>query len=166
MNEDPRTPKAEPVPVPDSDRETAPLCEYLALLHRCEDLRRDLEEARETGRRAGDRAWACVAERLFEFAGGWRAESDEMTALQRKLAGLWEEEKIEFCSATGQRVDRIDPEEFEVMGVTPAERPEDDGLIVETFRPLIRRDGRVLLTGRIIVARRAGIVEHNAEDMP
>lgn len=153
----------EPVDVPAACPDgSSPLADYVALLHRLHEAREEAGTARRELAAAADEAWVAVAdavhdaERALRDALGSdeaRAIAHQASRLADRLAALWADRGIRFACATGQRAADLSPEEFEVLTTRGAERPEDDGLVVETWRPAIWRHDALLRTGQIVVAR-------------
>lgn len=158
----PFVPDQGPVAVPARYRGGGPLTDYVALLQRAHELDRELADAREGQANAANEAWAAAAEALRKVEQALRAaldapDRDEAARQGARalghIAALWSEQDIEFRDATGKRVADVSPEEFETLSTRDAERPEEDGRVVETWRPALWRRGALLRPGQIIVAR-------------
>lgn len=115
------------------------LAEYTALLQRLHDARRELRLEQQKRELAEDHAWATV---LDELAGAGLHESIER---------LCRTQGITLVTATGKRVTEVSLGEFDILTTLPAERGEDDGLIVETVRPAMLRTERLVRAGQIVV---------------
>lgn len=152
--------KAKPVALPHGDWSGTPRSDYVSLMQRVNDLQNQLGEARSNCQRADDDACVMLVDRLAELAKLWRESEDGEAmvgsgAIRAWFDGLWKDLGVEVVEATGQRIGQVSLEQFEVMETTPAERDGDDGLIAETWRPLIRRQGRTVRPGRIIVIKKS-----------
>ena len=113
--------------------------ECARLWQRLATLRRELEEERAQRIAAEDRAWLRVVDAL-----------GDRSAL---LADLWSAQEIEFVDATGAHLDALRTGDFETLGSdgTPVEWRE--AIVLETWRPAVRRGGRTIRPGQVVVGR-------------
>jgi len=139
---------------------TTALADYTALLHQLRDLRTELDEAQSARQSAEDAVWLIVADRLAEVEARLRRGlvAPTLEELSRQTVGAMEcltalrtEQELENVTATGQRIGEFSLHVFDILTSQHTESPMDHGLVSDTPRSAVRRRGRWLRTGQVVV---------------
>jgi hypothetical protein len=135
-----------PVPVPIEIGST-PLDDYAALLVRLREAERLAEGLRQERDQAEDHLWARFASALAPSP-----SSNWLESLPQPLRQMLADEAIEVV-LPGGRLDEQTAVSLEVLCTRPTDDPLANGVIAETWRPLVRRRGRTIQTAQVVVLK-------------
>jgi hypothetical protein len=130
---------------------------YARLLQQLRDVDTELKEERGMRVKAEDRAWIAVVDCLCRHAltaehGVPLSDGVESERLRSLVAEMWHEQEIEVLDPQGVALHVLPEGAFEVVASVEAAKGRPSGVVVETWRPAIRRGGRIVRTGQVVVS--------------
>ncbi|MCD6531820.1 nucleotide exchange factor GrpE [bacterium] len=87
---------------------------------------------------------------VVESGGEPRAIYDGIRMVARRIKELLRLEGIEVVDPTGQP---FDPLEHEAVGVRPVEDEELNNVVLETYQPAYKREGRLISPAKVVVGQ-------------
>lgn len=134
---------------------STPAEDYASLLVRLRECERSLAEERAQAQDREDQVWVTVVSALYaaqQAARDPRRSLDErLVDLTTSIQRMWTEAGLELIDPVGQRLSDCAALDLEVLCTRPSPTPEAAGLIAETWRPTLRRTGRVLQRAQVVV---------------
>lgn len=132
-----------------------PMADLVSALQQLKEARDELAAERHRNSLAQDETWKGLAlflHRLLQIAGDSES-AVAIASLEENINSFFRANGLEIVDATWQDVNVLEPGEFEVMSVAKMTDPQRHDTVIETFEPAIRRNGRRIHCGKIIVAK-------------
>lgn len=131
------------------------VADLIPLLQKNHALQARLNDHQQALDQAVDAVWASVAMLFHQLIQTGRAgeQPDGAGRVPQLIQTFCENHQLEFQEPTGQFADQLSPGTFEILSTIDTEIATEQHRVVETYEPAVLRRGRLIRTGKIVVAR-------------